>query len=143
MEIGHGRADLLLPGRYRLPMLYERILVGTDGSATAGKAVERAVKLAKATGASLTLLHVGSGPKAQQVVDAEAAKHGDSGVSILPQVRSGDPASVLVEAAENEGYDLLVVGNKGMTGAARFFLGSVPNKVSHHAHCSLLIVRTT
>ena len=124
-------------------MLYERILVGTDGSATAGKAVERAVKLAKATGAAVTLLHVGSGPKAQQVVDAEAAKHGDSGVSILPQVRAGDPASVLVEAAQNEGYDLLVVGNKGMTGAARFFLGSVPNKVSHHAHCSLLIVRTT
>lgn len=124
-------------------MLYERILVGTDGSSTAAKAVERSVQLAKATGATLTLLHVGNGPEAQQVVDAEAAKHADSGVSILPQVRSGDPASVLVEAAQNEGYDLLVVGNKGMTGAARFFLGSVPNKVSHHARCSLLIVRTT
>lgn len=143
MTAGPGRPGRLLPGRYRLRMLYERILVGTDGSATAGKAVERAVTLAKATGASLTLLHVGSGSKAQQVVDAEAAKHGASGVSILPQVRSGDPASVLVEAAQDEGYDLLVVGNKGMTGAARFFLGSVPNKVSHHAHCSLLIVRTT
>lgn len=124
-------------------MLYERILVGTDGSSTAGVAVERAVKLAAATGADLTILAVGSGEKAQKVVDAAAAAHAGSGVSILPRVRSGDAASVLVEAAENEGYDLLVVGNKGMTGAARFFLGSVPNKVSHHARCSLLIVRTT
>lgn len=124
-------------------MLYERILVGTDGSATASKAVERAVKLADATGADLTVMHVGSGPKAQAVVDAEVSKYAETGVSILPQVRTGDPASVLVDAAQTEGYDLLVVGNKGMTGAARFFLGSVPNKVSHHARCSLLIVRTT
>ncbi len=39
--------------------------------------------------------------------------------------------------------DLLVVGNKGMTGAKRFLLGSVPNKVSHHAPCSVMIIRTT
>ena len=52
-----------------------------------------------------------------------------------------DPASVLADLAS--GYDLLVVGNKGMTGASRFLLGSVPNKVSHHSPCSLLIVHTT
>jgi nucleotide-binding universal stress UspA family protein len=45
--------------------------------------------------------------------------------------------------AEETGADLIVVGNKGMTGAERFLLGSVPNKVSHHAPCSVLIVRTT
>jgi nucleotide-binding universal stress UspA family protein len=45
--------------------------------------------------------------------------------------------------AEERGSDLIVVGNKGMTGAKRFLLGSVPNKVSHHAPCSVLIIRTT
>ena len=50
---------------------------------------------------------------------------------------------MLVDETEQGGYDLLVVGNKGMTGASRFFLGSVPNKVSHHAPTALLIVRTT
>lgn len=124
-------------------MLYERILVGTDGSATAAKAVDRAVELSRMAGAELTIVHVGSGPKAQRIAHDAKQAHADSGVSILTQVRRGDPASTLVAAAESEGYDLLVVGNKGMTGAARFFLGSVPNKVSHHARCSLLIVRTT
>ena len=45
--------------------------------------------------------------------------------------------------AEERGADLIVVGNKGMTGARRFLLGSVPNKISHHAPCSVLIIRTT
>ncbi len=122
-------------------MLYERILVGTDGSATADKAVRRAAELARATGAALTILSVGEGDHPAEIVGRAAAEH--DGVEISTEVRRGDPASVLVEMAEHEGYDLLVVGNRGMTGAARFFLGSVPNKVSHHARCSLLIVHTT
>ncbi len=124
-------------------MLYERILVGTDGSATATKAVDRAVEIAKVTGATLTVLHVGSGPRGQQVLDGVSDRYAKSGVTVTPEMRGGDPAGVLADVAEKEGYDLLVVGNKGMTGAARFFLGSVPNKVSHHARCSLMIVHTT
>jgi nucleotide-binding universal stress UspA family protein len=124
-------------------MLYERILVGTDGSATATKAVDRAVEVARATGAALTVLHVGSGDKGEKVLAAAADRHKASGIKLETQLRAGDPATVLTDAAEQEGYDLLVVGNKGMTGAARFFLGSVPNKVSHHARCSLMIVHTT
>ncbi|HEY2430118.1 MAG TPA: universal stress protein [Acidimicrobiales bacterium] len=122
-------------------MLYERILVGTDGSSTAAKAVDRAVDLARATGAALTMVSVGS--KAAGIVERESSRHAGSGVAISTEARSGDAASVLADMAERDGYDLLVVGNKGMTGAARFFLGSVPNKISHHARCSLLIVRTT
>ena len=57
--------------------------------------------------------------------------------------RQGDPADAILDVAEEQGADLIVVGNKGMTGAKRFLLGSVPNKVSHHAPCSVLIVRTT
>ena len=57
--------------------------------------------------------------------------------------RQGDAADAIVDVAEEQRSDLIVVGNKGMTGAKRFLLGSVPNKVSHHAPCSVLIVRTT
>ena len=53
----------------------------------------------------------------------------------------GDAADAILDVAEEQGSDLIVVGNKGMTGATRFLLGSVPNKVSHHAPCSVLIVR--
>ena len=57
--------------------------------------------------------------------------------------REGDPADAILDVAEERGADLIVVGNKGMTGAKRFLLGSVPNKVSHHAPCSVLIIRTS
>ena len=50
---------------------------------------------------------------------------------------------VVRHAAEEVGADLIIVGNKGMSGAKRFLLGSVPNKVSHHAPCSVMIIRTT
>ena len=58
-------------------------------------------------------------------------------------LRMGSPAEAIVSMAEEQKADLIVVGNKGMTGAKRFLLGSVPNKVSHHAPCSVIIVRTT
>jgi nucleotide-binding universal stress UspA family protein len=57
--------------------------------------------------------------------------------------RQGDAADAILDVAEEQQADLVVIGNKGMTGAKRFLLGSVPNKVSHHAPCSVLIVRTT
>jgi nucleotide-binding universal stress UspA family protein len=105
--------------------------------------VDRAVEVAAATGAELTILCVGDGERARSVVDAEAVRHASSGAHITTRTASGDPASTLIDVAAQDGFDLIVVGNKGMTGASRFFLGSVPNKVSHHAPVSLLIVRTT
>ena len=124
-------------------MLYQRILVGTDGSPTASVAVDRAVGVARVTGSSLTIVSVGSGSRPAEVVAAEARRHAGSGVAITTEARPGDPATVLVELSEREGYGLVVVGNKGMARAARFILGSVPNTVSHHVGCSLLIVHTT
>jgi nucleotide-binding universal stress UspA family protein len=123
--------------------MYKRILVGTDGSTTAAKAVDRAVELAKASGGAITILTAGTGEQAKQIVDREAARHADAGVKIDTRVDDRDAATALVETADDGDYDLLVVGNKGMTSASRFFLGSVPNKVSHHVQRSLLIVRTT
>ncbi len=66
-----------------------------------------------------------------------------AGIRAVTHAREGDPADAILDVAEELGADLIVVGNKGMTGAKRFLLGSVPNKVSHHAPCSVLIVRTT
>ncbi|MDQ1402084.1 MAG: hypothetical protein QOG03_400 [Actinomycetota bacterium] len=123
--------------------MYQRILVGTDGSKTAALAVDRAVEMAAAFGATLTIASAGRVEQATEVVESEAARHAGAGITIETEVLLGEPASELVDLAESQGYDLLVVGNKGMTGASRFFLGSVPNKISHHIHRALLIVRTT
>jgi nucleotide-binding universal stress UspA family protein len=124
--------------------VYRNILVGSDGSETAARAVDRAVDLARTLGARVTVLSAGRPERAQQVVDREAARHADSGVEISTRVSEADPTTALIETAERGQHDLLVVGNKGMTGVTRFFhLGSVPNKVSHHLPCTLLIVRTT
>jgi nucleotide-binding universal stress UspA family protein len=124
--------------------MYERILVGTDGSKTAAKAVDRAVQVASTSGASLTILTAAKPDRGTPVVEAEAARHADSGVRIDTKVVDDDPVAAIIETARDGAYDLVVMGNKGMRGVSRFFhLGSVPNKVSHHLPCSLLIVRTT
>ena len=129
-------------------MSYRKILVASDGSATAHKAVDRAVEVAQHTEASVTILTVGKPDKAATIAAAEAERiasvAGESaGVDIATKTDDGDAAQIILDEAERGGYDLLVVGNKGMTGAGRFLLGSVPNKISHHAPCALLIVRTT
>lgn len=123
---------------------FNKILVGTDGSPSAAKAVERAVQVAATADASLTIFTAGSADKAEAVVSAEAARYAESGVAIDTKVVDADPVSALIEEATAGGFDLLVMGNKGMTGVTRFFrLGSVPNKLTHHLPCSLLIVKTT
>ena len=65
------------------------------------------------------------------------------GIEVQTHPVEGDPAEAILNVAEKTDADLIVVGNKGMTGARRFLLGSVPNNVSHHAPCSVIIVRTT
>ena len=72
-----------------------------------------------------------------------AAQVKKDGIEVGTFARQGDPADAILDVAEEQNADLIIVGNKGMTGAKRFLLGSVPNKVSHHAPCSVMIVRTT
>lgn len=123
--------------------MYRKVLVGTDGSKTAAKAVDRAVEVAKAAGASLTVLSVGDPGRATAAVELEARRHAGAGIDIDTLTVDDDPVAGLVRTAA-DGYDLLVVGNRGMTGVTRFLrLGSVPNKVTHQLPCSLLIVKTT
>jgi nucleotide-binding universal stress UspA family protein len=145
--------------------MYEAIVVGTDGSNRAAIAVAHAIVLAKMSGAKLHVVHavrpvasaVGAGVDFAGAAVAEANLLHDQGDVICAQVLAeaaregvsaemhnadGDPADVLIKVAESLKADLVVVGNKGMSGIRRFVLGSVPNKVSHHCPCSLLIVNT-
>jgi nucleotide-binding universal stress UspA family protein len=79
----------------------------------------------------------------EAALQAAADVAGKAGVTVALYPRQGDPADAILDVAEEQDADLIIVGNKGMTGAKRFLLGSVPNKVSHHAPCSVLIIRTT
>jgi nucleotide-binding universal stress UspA family protein len=121
--------------------MYGRVLVGTDGSPTAAKAVARAVELARVTGSGLTILSVGPQAAALATARGAAEPHASSGVAIEVSAAQGDPAEALIVAADDIGAGLLVVGNRGMRGAGRL-LGSVPNKVTQHAQCNVLIVHT-
>lgn len=126
--------------------MYRKVLVGTDGSRTAAKAVDRAVEVASASGAALTILSAGNPSKTKAVLEGEAARvAGAAGELVVDTLAvDDDAAAALVDTAAAGGYDLLVVGNRGMTGVTRFLrLGAVPNKVTHHLPCSLLIVKTT
>jgi nucleotide-binding universal stress UspA family protein len=147
--------------------LFGSIVVGTDGSDTAKEAVRQAAELAKTLGARMYLVSayepVPEGRlreertevpedlqwmvNPREDVNATLEETGkqlhEEGLEVETHAREGDPADAILDVAEEKGADLIVVGNKGMTGAKRFLLGSVPNKVSHHAPCSVMIIRTT
>ena len=123
------------------PALPSTMVIGTDGSRTATRALERGIALAAATKAKVTVLAAGLGGRSAAVLDDARARAEEAGVDCETVSASGEPADEL--AAAGESADLIVVGNKGMTGATRFLLGSVPNKISHHVTADLLIVRTT
>jgi nucleotide-binding universal stress UspA family protein len=140
----HAVGDVLIirTGQPRSPEAPGRLLVATDGSATAARAVDRALELASALGSALTVLTVSDDADGARRILDEACERGEaSGVACDAQSRTGEAAEGILAASD--GHDLVVVGNRGMTGAGRFFLGGVPNKVSHHADTDLLIVNTT
>jgi nucleotide-binding universal stress UspA family protein len=115
--------------------MYKKIVVGTDLSETAGVATAHAAALAEKLGAELVLLHAGEDPGS--VLKEMGEKYGAEALAV-----PGNPAEVLLTESEKLDADLLVVGSVGMSGAKRFMLGNVPNKVSHHFQKDLLIVKT-
>ena len=147
--------------------MFERILVGTDGSETAGEAVRQATELARATGAKLDIVSayepvpasrlreeggeipgdvayaIGPREDVNVILEGASVPAREAGVEVNTHAREGDPASAILDLAEELDVSVIVVGNKGMTGARRFLLGSVPNNISHHAPCSVYIARTT
>ena len=150
--------------------MFKQIVVGTDGSTGANIAVERAIELAALSGGALhvvTAYKVTTGfqiaaatevgvpmidvtesneaveTQARRICDAAVEKAGSAGVRSVAHCVAGDAAETLLQVAQEAQCDLLVVGNRGMTGVRRFMLGSVPNKLSHHCPSSLLIVDTS
>jgi nucleotide-binding universal stress UspA family protein len=140
----------------------DTIVVGTDGSETADVAVQRAAGLAKLMGARVELvsgyredfaLVAGTGmylgdlagdarKAADGCLEATATKLRADGLEVETHCMGGDPADALIDIAEATNASLIVVGSRGMHGGRRLMLGNVPNKVSHHAPCSVMIVRT-
>jgi nucleotide-binding universal stress UspA family protein len=147
--------------------MYKTIVVGTDGSATSAKAVETACDIAKAFGATVhlvsayrpaPLLVAGTSPGLMEsaaveagqalaeetvgLVEKQRAALAARGIEVEGHTGAGEASDVILDVAGRCSADLVVVGSKGMTGA-RQILGSVPNRVSHRARTSVLIVKTT
>ena len=145
--------------------MYKAIVVGTDGSPRARHAVDAAQSLAALSGATLhvvcayqpaTLALAGiagvagstvpvdlesDGAAARAIAHEVAASAREAGVAVETHAVARSAAEALCAVATERGADLIVVGNRGMTGKGRV-LGSVPNNVTHHAHCSVLVVAT-
>jgi nucleotide-binding universal stress UspA family protein len=143
----------------------DTIVVGTDGSDSAKRAVAESVRIAKALGAEVHVVSAYMPLRGAQIVGAAegAAKVwqplpdsqvegilDEAGTAVRLRdvkvtthaVKDGDPADALLGVADEVGATLIVVGNKGMHSAKRYVLGNVPNKVSHRARCNVLIVAT-
>jgi nucleotide-binding universal stress UspA family protein len=147
--------------------MFASMVVGTDGSETAMHAVSEAKELAASLGSHIHLVAaydrvpesrlreerkkvpsdlewmVNPLEDVEVTLEQAASELRAAGVKVTTHPVEDDPADAIIDVAEQENADVIVVGNKGMTGARRFLLGSVPNKVSHHAPCNVLIVRTT
>jgi nucleotide-binding universal stress UspA family protein len=147
--------------------MFKSIVVGTDGSETAQVAVHQAIDLCKQVGAKLQIVSayepiseqrlrsekkevpadvqwmVNPREDVEATLEDAADEAKNAGVDVETFARQGDPADAILDVAEEQSSDLIMVGNKGMSGAKRFLLGSVPNKVSHHAPTSVMIIRTS
>jgi len=144
--------------------MYKIVVVGTDGSSTADKAVQTAADIARSWGSELHIVTAVRSPRpgmasatgadlvdtgVGQALAEEAAKNvGEKaveaygeGLKVEAHAAQGNPDDVILSTAADLGADLIVVGSKGMRGARRY-LGSVPNSVAHGAHCAVLVVKT-
>lgn len=122
------------------------VMVATDRSETAERAVRFAAEMAARYEAELLVLRVlvgGNGSRADAVRDLEEYVAGLDGERKRSAVVSGDdPAEAIVDAARRERVDVIVVGSVGMSGRREFLLHNVPNRVSHNAPCTVVIVQT-
>ena len=130
--------------------LVARVMVATDRSESSGRAVRWAAQLARTNGAELVLAQVllpptvGEGEKA---LPEELHAHAETALKLFGDRVAGmatrgivvvdaDPAGAIVELAQREAVDVLVVGNLGMAGRTKFLLGNIPNRISHNARCT-------
>jgi nucleotide-binding universal stress UspA family protein len=137
--------------------VFERILVAVDGSPKSEKTILIALDLAERYGSAVTIVHVreyeryeGSdvdlGPPipAEELVNDVLARFRDKGIETRGEIRrtsSGNTPEQIVEIAEADGADLIVLGSRGMSEWKSLVLGGVANKVVQHAKCPVLLVR--
>lgn len=142
----HAPCDVLIvsehaAGQAPTGPVWERIVVATDGSPTADRAARRGIELATALRTQVTLVFVGH-PKTGELVLRDTVDSLEPQIEVRTRIEQGEPAGTILDVARDEGARLIVVGNKGMSGVKRFFLGSVPQKVLEEAKCDVLIIRT-
>ncbi|MGD0549346.1 MAG: universal stress protein [Candidatus Bathyarchaeia archaeon] len=144
--------------------MFSKILVGLDGSDYSLKALDFATDLAKKYQSQLVLVHVvmrqiyainppEAGVLAGTAIVRELEEDGKAilakgeeivkaqGIPVETRLKQGVPAEELLRAGADEKVDLIVLGSRGLSQVRAFFLGSVSDKVSHHAKCPTLIVR--
>lgn len=141
----HSPRDLLIVSERPTPAegpVYRRLLIATDGSPTADRAARKGYDLAEAMGAAVTLAFVGHPATGKLITDDTVATYGSDDVETAIDLRRGDPAHELLAAAGDANADLIVIGNKGMTGAKRFFLNPVPERVVERSDRDILVART-
>ena len=119
-------------------MKIERILVGTDRSETATRAVKWALDMARRYEAELIVLQAGG-----ETAELERYVQDQAPGARWRVDTEDDPAASIIAAAEAEDVDVIVVGNVGMSGRREFLLGNIPNRVSHNARCTVIIVDTS
>jgi len=147
-----------------MAIMFSRILVAVDGSPFAERALAQAVDLSKKYDAQLLVVHVvlrrfyavtpsEAGVLATTVFVKEMESEGKkiiskseefvkaSGVAYKCKLLQGVPADEIVRLAQTEKVDLIVLGSRGLTEVRAFLLGSVSDKVTHHAKCPILIVK--
>ncbi len=131
-------------------MSSDPIIAGTDGSPRAERAVDRAGELAQALGVAVHVACVPSAMSApewparitaQQIVADAAGRLEARGIAVTTHLPKGDASLSLVALAQQENAQMIVMGNKGMTGVRRI-LGSLPNRLSHQARCDVLVIPT-
>lgn len=138
--------------------MFSNVLVAIDGSESANKAFERAIYLAQKCNSKLDLVHVvqcdvgGDSANTFEIIDdlkdkankmleeykIQAAKNN---VPIQISIMQGDPAKVIIELAKAKSYDLIIMGTRGRTAFQELLIGSVSQKVMHHASCPVMVVR--
>lgn len=150
--------------------LFKKILVALDGSPYSNQVAKYGADIALQYNAEITLIYVVEIPKsvipipgmeidfspeieltgklakrieekAQNLLNGYKKDMESKGLDVKIRIENGDASDIILTIAENEGYDLIVIGNRGQGNIKRFILGSVSDKVSKHAHCPVLIVR--
>jgi nucleotide-binding universal stress UspA family protein/nitrite reductase/ring-hydroxylating ferredoxin subunit len=122
---------------------YRGILVGTDGSSTATEAVRKAFDLGMMLEVGVTVTYVAGDPIVGAIMLERAEATKPDWVPVHTRIAQGEPADKIREIADEERCDLIIVGNKGMVGARRYMMASVPAELAHHGGRDLLIAKTT